>query len=242
MGQGRGQSVSHTWAVCLPRDGLASAAGLRLEPGIEVLELPEAIWLRGHSADERIQRLLLQLPGASRFDVLPGGDLRPAGSRLPSGQLPAGTWTRLKDWIKVELPAAAFAAGEPVRTPLQWVRIPGESDANVLLTTLADWAAYGDTAPQIRLQPLRFAVAADGRVVVQGHPLPPLPGERYCERAGVAVPCGWGWSPAVEPELLRDAWKLEPQDLALVSTDGSWERIQADQFVRATRSAIRESI
>lgn len=233
--------MNPTWAVWLPVEGAPSAAGLRLEPGVEVLELPDAIWLRGSSTDERIQKLLLQLPGACRFDVFPGGELRPAGSRLPSGRLPAGAWTRLKDWIEVELPAAAFAAGDPVRTPLQWVRVPGAGDANVLLATLADWATYGDTAPQIRLKPLRFAVAADGRVVVQGHPLPPLPGERYYERAGVAVPCGWGWSPAVEPELFRDTWKLQPQDLALVSADGSWERIRADQFVRATRSAIRES-
>ena len=48
-----------------------------------------------------------------------------------------------------------------------------------------------------------------------------MPGERFCERSGVALPCGWGWMPAVEPELLRDAWNLGPQDLALVATDGS---------------------
>jgi hypothetical protein len=233
--------MNPVWAVRLPIDSARAAAGVRLEPQIEVLETSDAIWLRGDSADERLNRLLWQLPGARRFDVLPGGELRPLGSRLPSGQLPTGAWARLKTWAQIELPTAAFAAVASTRAPLTLVRCPGEGEANVLLTTLSAWAAYGDTAPQVRLARLRFAVSAEGAVVVHGQPLPPLPGERYCERSGVAVPCGWGWSPAVEPELLRDAWKLRPHDLALVSTDGTWDHLRGDQFVRATRSAIRET-
>lgn len=233
--------MNPSWAVCLPVDGAHAAAGLRLEPRIEVLETPDSIWLCGDSADGRMERLLWQLPGAKRFDVLPGGELRPVGSRLPSGRLPAGDWTRLNTWAQVELPTAAFAAMSSPQAPLQLVRSAGEIEANVLLTTLADWTAYGDTAPQIRLERLRFAVSAEGKVIVHGQPLPPLPGERYCEQAGVAVPCGRSWSPAVEPELLRDAWKLESQDLAFVSTDGTWDHLRGDQFVRATRSAIRET-
>ena len=41
------------WAVCLPPVAAPRAAELRLEPGIEVLEQPAALWLRGESADER---------------------------------------------------------------------------------------------------------------------------------------------------------------------------------------------
>ncbi|MBI3863394.1 MAG: hypothetical protein HY290_16005 [Planctomycetia bacterium] len=233
--------MTRPWAARVPADAALATAVLRLEPGIEVLESADGIWLRGDSDDERLHTMLMQLPGACRFDVLPEGELLPAGSRLPKGRLPLGPWMKLKTWARVELPTAAFAAGAPELAPLRLVRVDGESDANLLLTSIADWAAYGGTAPQVRLEKLRFAASPDGKVVVHGNPLPPLPGERHCERAGIATPCGWGWSPAVEPELLHAAWNLGPHDVALVSTDGSWNHIRSDQFARATHCAIRET-
>src|SRR5262249_44674594 len=109
-------------------------------------------------------------------------------------------------------------------------------DANVLVIPLYRWLTYGTGAPQMRLDRRGFAVSSDERVIVHGSPLPPLQGERFYEGAGVALPCGWGWSPAIEPELLQRAWKLGPRDLALVRPDGTWEHIRGEQFVRATRS------
>jgi hypothetical protein len=290
------------WAASLSPDAARSAAALRLEPGIEVLELPGALWLRGEAADERLESLLVKLPGARRYTVLTDGQLRPVGSRLPQGRLPAGNWQKIKDWAAVELPVPALAARTPEPVPLRIVRpttpnitsppqatgfipvVPGSKatapeiravtlskigadggqlaesnvagwerapaginpaarfgDANILIIPLDAWVTYGTDAPQVRLNRLRFAVSSDERVIVQGSPLPPLPGERFYERAGVALPCGWGWSPAIEPDLLRTAWKLGPHDLALVRPDGSWEHIRGEQFVRATRSAIRQS-
>jgi hypothetical protein len=230
------------WAVSLPIASAQAAAGLRLEPRIEVLETADALWLRGDAANDRLNGLLRQLPGAERFDVLSSGELRPDGSRLPQGKLPGGNWIHLKTWAQVELPTAAFAAVATTAVPLALVRTGDESEANVLLMTLADWKTYGERAPQLRLARLRFAMSAGAQVVVQGSPLPPLPGQRYCERAGVAVPCGWGWSPPVEPELLRDAWQLTPHDLALVHTDATWDHLREDQFVPATHSAIRDTV
>ena len=44
-----------------------------------------------------------------------------------------------------------------------------------LLTTWPQWLAYATAAPEIRLRGLRFAVAADERVLLLGTPLPPIP-------------------------------------------------------------------
>jgi hypothetical protein len=91
----------------------------------------------------------------------------------------------------------------------------------------------------VRLERLTFAASADGRALVRGRPLPPIPGTRYYERAGVAVPCGWGWPSWLTAELVRAALVIAPGTLALFSPAGTWEEIPADQFVRATRSAAR---
>ena len=74
------------WAVRLPPNGVASATGLRLEPGIEVLEHDDGLWLRGPDCDERLEARLRTLPGAVRYDVLPDGQLLPMGKRLPRGR------------------------------------------------------------------------------------------------------------------------------------------------------------
>jgi hypothetical protein len=233
--------MTPVWAVCLPNESALAAAGLRLERAVEVLETPAAIWLRGSEVSDRLNKLLWQLPGALRFDVLPGGELQPVGSRLPGGRLPAGSWVAIRTWAQIELPPAEFAGEASHRVALQLVRTAGEHDANVLLLALADWEAYGVSAPQIRLNQWRFAVSAKGMVIVHGRPLPPLPGERFFEQSGIALPCGWGWLPSIEAGSLATVWRLKPNDLALVSVDGSWQRIRADQFAKATRSAIRET-
>ncbi|HVW35796.1 MAG TPA: hypothetical protein VHB99_00775, partial [Pirellulales bacterium] len=73
-------------------------------------------------------------------------------------------------------------------------------------------------------------------------PLAPLGGVQYVEESGIAVPAGWHWSPAVEAAVVRAALGLEPGDSALWFADGSWQKIAADDWVRATRSAARFSL
>jgi hypothetical protein len=228
-------------AVCLPLDGAAAAAALRLEQGIDVLETADALWLRIDADDERAEMLLRRLPGGRRYEILPDQQLRPLESRLPLGHLPRGTWQKIRSWEQVELPRAALPAQPPPRMPLSLTRTGIESPANVLLTGVGEWTSYGLTAPQIRLDCLRFAASADGQVVIHGSPLPPLPGARFSESGGIALPCGWAWSPDVDSQTLRALWNLETDDLALVLPDGAWHHIRGDQFVRATRGAIRES-
>ena len=84
-----------------------------------------------------------------------------------------------------------------------------------------------DTNTQARLDRWHFAVASDGRVVVRGAPLPPMPGILYCEEEGVAVPVGFAFSPRVESAVVGELLELQPHDLALFHADGSWERIAA---------------
>jgi hypothetical protein len=229
------------WAVCLRAADSGSVAMLRLEPGIEALETADKLWLRGTTSDERIDLLLRQLPDAARFEVLSDGQLRPEGKRLPHGRLPQGPWIALQSLARVELPVATLAALPPERIPFDCVRILTIEEANVLLTNMNDWQAFGCSASQVRLQKLTFAVSSDGRVMVRGTPLPSIAGERFYERAGIALACGWGWPHWLDHGTVRAALGIDAEDLALFSPAGTWELVPGDQFVRATRSAIRLS-
>src|SRR5262245_55437792 len=101
--------MNRSWAVRLEADEAAAAAGLGLEPLIEVCESAGALWLRGRAGGESIDRLLRRLPGALRFEVFPDGQLRPEGGRLPAGRLPDGPWVAIKSWAAVEFPVATLA-------------------------------------------------------------------------------------------------------------------------------------
>jgi hypothetical protein len=126
--------------------------------------------------------------------------------------------------------------------PLRLERAHEERPATLLLTTLAAWSAYATSAPAARLRPLRFAVAADGRAIVVGAPLPPIPGRRFAERDGIAVPCGFAWDPPVEPAVLREVLQLDAGDLALLDESGACEHIESAHFARASRAAVRATV
>jgi hypothetical protein len=233
--------MSQAWAVALPREDAGCAASLRLEPGIEVCEAEDAIWLRGRDLGEKLAHQLRLLPGARRYAVWDDGQLQAVGTTAPKGHLPQGPWLAINRWLQLELPRAGWPSVAPATVRLSVVRSSDAHDATLLITTLDAWLAYGSTAPQLRLERLAFAMNDAGRVVVLGSPLPPLRGQRWVDRDGIATPAGWTWEPAVDPDVLRDLFALEPNDLALLHTDGTWEHILADNLVRATRSAIRQT-
>jgi hypothetical protein len=81
----------------------------------------------------------------------------------------------------------------------------------------------------------------DGDVFIHGHPLPPMPGPRYVEAGGIAIPGGFTTTPALRSAVLRKTLRLANGDLAVLEIDGTFERIQADGFVKATRAAARLS-
>lgn len=229
--------MTERWALRLDKRGSAALSGLRRVPGLEVLEETDALWLRGTDADEHLWRRLLGLPTADLFRLLPDGQLVPHLRRVPCGRLPEGSWLTLSRWLGVKLEPAALPG--QLRQPVALTLTPStvERPAHVLLTSLSAWIDFAESAPAVRLQPLRFAVADE--VVVRGDPLPPLPGMRYCEVEGVAVRAGWTWLPAVEPAVLASVFGLAKGDLALWHADGTWDHIRAGDFVAATRSAVR---
>lgn len=231
------------WAVRLPPGAAASAAALRLRPGISATEDGDWVWLRGDDLDEELDLELRKLPGAVRHLIGDAGAVTEIGRRLPSGELPADAhWVPLSSWAAVKPQPAALSGALPDRATLRLERANAEQPATILLTTIQDFADYATAAPLVRLRALRVAASADGRAVLRGDPLPPLPGRRYAEFEGIAAPCGFAISPPLEPAVLRALLDLSPDDLALFHQDGTYERIDASSFARASRGTARATL
>ena len=231
--------MANSWAVLL--NDASAATGLRSLAGVEILERGNELWARGPSLTADTESLLLGLRCMDRFEVESDLRLRRSGESLHSGELPSGTWTPIREWLQVELPAPRMTSGRIARLNLTMQRTADERQASLLLVSAKDWFRYGSSAPQTRLDRLLFAASRDGRVLVKGVPLPPIPGQAFVLDQGVALPAGWTWSPAVSVATLRKLLEVEDGELVLIGTDGSWEVLRKDEFVAARRSAIRET-
>lgn len=217
---------------------------LRRLPGLEVAEAAAAVWLRAPAAAEALDRLLRALPG-QRFRLIDGDQLVPRGKRIPTERLPRLDWRPIAEWSAITLPVSALPAPVASRVALHLVRGGPEQPPAALLADWQDWSSYATGAPDVRLRPLAFALSGPHesvqRAFIIGNPLPPLAGRRYTVADGVAVPCGWTFSPAVGSGVIRKLVALATGDVALFDVDGTFERIAAELFVQAGRGAVRES-
>jgi hypothetical protein len=230
------------WAARLPRESSRAAAGLRLRTDLLVADAAEHLWLRGETLSPELELELRKISGAERFDCADGGALTPRGARVPTLSLPPDlAWQKPDEFFRVTPQPASLAGEVSKRATLRVVRDPRsrEREANVLVASLRVWVQYASTAPLVRLRPLRFAASADGCALVRGTPLPPLAGRRYVEHQGVALPSGFAFSPAIDAAGVRALLGTDPQSLALFDEDGTYERIEADQFMAVSRSAAR---
>ena len=232
-------NVNFPWAICLSRDDSASLAALRQLAGVEVGEVGSDIWVRGKPTDETLDVTLASLPARARYEWREPNELRRLDQRVPCGQLPKLHWQPLSSWLQVELPAAALPGNEPKPVALQLVRCSDEREPELLLASLEDFKRFVMQAAQVRLDRLQFAAAADGRVIVRGKPLPPLPGRRFVLHRGVAVPAGFAWKPSVSAEVLAHRFGVSGDALVVWNEDGTIVRLLGEQFVSASRSAVR---
>ena len=231
--------MNFPWAICLERKDAAALGSFRLQAGIEVAEAENRVWLRGKRGNEELAHKLSTLCALARYEWLAADWLRKQENRIPTMRLPSLGWQPLDAWLQIEFPPAAMPATEPKKTSLQLVRSGEERDANLLLTNLKEWAGFVRQAARIRLDFLRFAVDNQGRVLIRGTPLPPLPGQRFVVQGNIAVPAGHDWQPAVSPEVLLRLLGGSNESLVLWEEDGLITRLVAEQFIPASRRAVQ---
>jgi hypothetical protein len=231
--------MSDHWAVSVPLDRSTEAFRLWNRTGVEVCETSDRFWLRGTTWDEALDREFRSILGSERYSLDDEGLITPLGRSLPVAELPAGNWTPLTQWFRLTLPPRRFVARPSDHAPITLEPSNTPQEANLLVASLANWIAYVDSAPAVRLKQWSFAVCEDLRVAVRGLPLPPLPGCLFVEHQGIAVPAGWRWSPPLSADTLREAYNLKASDVILLTSDGTCEKIESDDFVSATRSAVR---
>lgn len=199
------------------------------------------MWLRGIFGKEKPPIEIQKLPIQQVF-VLKEGLLFPNGGLTPLSKLPNLKWQLLTDFMPIELPTSAFPAVVETTTAVRLVVSEQEQKGVALLTDFKDWLNYVETAPDIRLQLLKFAASNTGKVVIIGTILPPIQGQTFWQDEHVLIPCGQAFEWAMTARLLSKKYKLTKNALLLFSDSLAVElpqRIDLENFVNASRSAVR---
>lgn len=209
----------------------------RTLPGYEACDAEARVWVRGPESPG-----WLLLPAAERFFVDESSRLTPPDGRVPRRKLPEGKWQPLTEYLRVRLPATVLPAEHAA--PVAWSLVPTGDfrEASLLLLSFEKFASWCLAASMVRLRPLQFALADDGRVCVRGHPLPSLEGQRWCVQDGLATPAGWKLPPGVMPSLVASVMQLAPEEWVLLHPDTTAERLPREAWVDVTRGAIRASM
>lgn len=242
------------WAASLPSGLARELASLRLFPSLELAIGRGLIWIRSEQPlTPDLDRELRKIPGLKRYEATENDRLRMVGSRIADVTLPAGPWSPLRQFSTVSLPPCGPGAETRQKIPLLLARVTTEQmrppagstvgpkgfQADALVTTLEEWVSFATVAATVRLERLRFAVMEDRTTLVLGTPLPGIPGRPHTLSSGVLVPCGWAWSPPVDPSVVRELVAAGPDDLILLAHDHTHQVIRAEQLLPASRSAAR---
>ncbi|MGN8072643.1 hypothetical protein [Mucilaginibacter sp. 22184] len=218
----------------------AQLGAVRLLQGWKGAEAEGLVWLRGPLQSHKSWVMLLALPAEATFTMDDQHRLFPLGKQTPVAMLPELNWQSLADFLPVELPVSALPGCIDRRhIGIRLVRSAEEREKKVLKTDLATWKAYTGNAPQIRLQPLRFAVDTLGNVLVAGNPLPSIPGCTYWRNHDLLIPSGYDFDPPILAELLHARLNDGTDSLVIWEEHGGYSTVPTAAFVPAKRNIIR---
>ncbi len=230
-----------TWAGRIAVGAASALGAVRLIRGLEAGQVNGEVWVRGPRLRPMDEETARHVPWEERYEVAENGRLRRRGRLLTEGVFPSCAWQPLDAFLRPRLPEPFVPGRQPNGVAIELRPAAGSSEPNLLEVARDDWIAYVETAPEIRLRCLSFAVneQASHRVLIRGVPLPALPGDRFVEAECIAVPAGFHWHPPVSAGSVRSALGLDDSELVILRKEGNCSRVPRSAWNAAARSTVR---
>lgn len=228
------------WVLVFKKSDLSALGSVRCWPDMQAAETETEIWLRCPIQQTNLGEPLRRLPALYTYRENKAGLLFPVQGITPISTLPALGWVNIREFIPLEMPTAALPAQMDQTYTLKLVPSSTYRPGAALRMNLSDWQHYAETAPDIRLQQLHFALAASGQVLVIGLPLPSVPGEEYWQREQLLLPSGYDLELPITATLIAMRENVAGAKF-LFEKNGDWQKIEHNSFVPATRLGIRLS-
>lgn len=218
---------------------LESLGKVRNMPQLQIAHADEFFYAKGFTIAKNTEPIIATLPAKAIYYLDDNGLLFPKGKTTPTGRLPLLKWQSIRTALPVEMPVAALSGELRTAHSPKLTRTEQMQQSIALKTTFSLWQQYVETAAAIRLAQLKFAVSEAGDVLIWGRPLPPISGQEYWVSNGNFLPCGVDFEIPLTGILIQQKWNAKQEDILLFNEKGEWEKVGLNNFVKATRSAMR---
>lgn len=193
-------------SIPLGQDWELLLAPIRHWSNLTVTLEKDAIFIHGFSPEQAGSLDVKTIPYHILYRAKEG-KLFPFGGYLPIREVPSGNGASLA----IALPLGSpwfnhnfFGLHDSPRIPARLVPASEEHPAMAMLLSLEVLAAWIETAPAVRLQPLKWAVIDEEKAFLVGNPLLPLPGEAFWQKNDHLLPLGLDFEwPALSDALSR---------------------------------------
>ncbi len=218
----------------VPEERVALLYAYRADAGVESADaVPGGVYLRGFA-----EGAAPAIPGAELLTVAEDG-LHRDGERLPFATVPRLAWWPLHQRLPLAAPGivdegAVVQSGRASIEVLPWRLVADPTppaptalwlDAAYCAQLLDSGRSYAATFASVRLERIRFCWV-DGRALLRGTPLLPLPGEAFAGE-GDLVPLGYRFEhPALVMEVRQVLAKAD-SDTVVWHADGSYTIVPA---------------
>lgn len=225
--------------VVIAKSDQDALGSVRCLPNLLAAVEGDLVWLRTGAMASQADLKIRQLPAQKSYTIDDDGKLFPINALTPIGRIPALEFVPIAEFVKVEAPTSAIPAKVEEKHAVNIVVSENTHAGDALLTTLDAWKHYAESAPEVRLLRLRFAVSKHNQVLIIGHPLPPLPGQEFWGKQNLLLPCGYDFKfPSLTSTIARKL-SVDPHTFVLFDTQGNWDYILNSSFAPAFRSAVR---
>ncbi len=172
----------------------------------------QSIWLKGFTVEQINSVTLKSIPFIKRYYAQEGKLFR-FNSRLPQQNIPSVLWTPIERGLQVTLPKMNFNYfGMDEKIKIKLVESEIEKPIISMLTSLERLSAYIYTAPEIRLEQLKWCIINSQKILLIGAPLLPIQGDALWRRGDFLIPAGFDFDQYLLTDILNEK----------INTNNSW--------------------
>jgi hypothetical protein len=232
-----------SWYLTLSRTHTDYLGQLRHWPNLQVGFEESRVWLTGFTPEQLDSVAVQTIPHKQLF-YAHAGRLFPKGSRLPARVLPSVLWSGIGRALPVSLPSHNYNFFGLTDTLLSPALQPADTErpAAALLTYLPDLAAYIETAPAVRLEPLRWLLLGPDRALLLGLPLLPIRGDTYWQKSNWLLPTGLDTAHPLLDAPLDTRLNPTATDYLLWQPNATYLRLPKEAFKPLTISSFKLSL
>lgn len=165
------------------------------------------------------------------------------GSKLPSQLTPSLLWTPIQHAFQLTLPKMnQHYFGLKQEVSIRIVAADHGQEPEMQHLSMSSLNDYVETAPQIRLSPLKWVSVNKESCLILGTPMLPLNAKVYWNSQGMYLPVGYDFEFPVLAKEIKKKLSEDPDQMVVWDEDGCYFFLDRSLFGPLSRSSVRKTV